>query len=126
MNILVVTIISLLSLFSSDTESSEMDKTMLHALKNGNAKVLSSYFTSSIKLSIQKEDQIATKFQAEMIVLDFFKVNKPQEVKKAVNQKDSPANYLIYDVKTDKRQIRVFMKIVTLQNKDYISEFRIE
>lgn len=125
MNILVVTIISILSFFS-ETDQSEMDKAIMHALKNGNAKELSSYFTSSIKLSIHNEDQIASRHQAEFIVLDYFKNNKLIDIKKAVQQKDSQINFLIYEVKTDKRQVRVFMKIVTLGNKDRISEFRVE
>jgi len=125
MNILVVTLISILSLFSY-TDNSEMDKIIFQALKNGDAKILSSYFTSSIKLSIHNEDQIATKFQAEFIVLDYFKNNKLVEIKKAAQQKDSQINCLIYDVKTDKKQVRVFMKIVALKDKDHISEFRVE
>ena len=58
MNIIVVTIISILSLFNL-SDNNDMDKVVIDALMNSDAKRLSNLFTSSIKISILKEEQIA-------------------------------------------------------------------
>lgn len=125
MNILVYTLISILSIFNF-SDNNEIEKSVLNALKNGNAKELSTFFTSSLKVSIHNEQQIANKSQAELIVSDYFNNNVLIEVKRSEHHNEKTKNCLIYDVKTSKKQVRVFMKIVNLRNKDYISEFRVE
>jgi hypothetical protein len=125
MNILVVTILSIFSLFNL-SENNDIDKVVLDALKNTDAKRLSSLFTSSIKVSILNNEQIANKYQAELIVSDFLKNNKLVEIKRLPQQKNSSVNCLIYEVRTVKGRQRIFMKIVNLKNKDHISEFRVE
>jgi ribosomal protein S17E len=125
MNIIVVTIISILSLFNL-SDNNDMDKVVLDALMNSDAKRLSNLFTSSIKISILKDEQIANKYQAELIVSDFFKNNKLVEIKRLSQPKNISINCLVYEVKTLKGRQRIFMKIVNLKNKDHISEFLVE
>ncbi len=125
MNIIVVTIISIFSLFNL-SDNNDMDKVVLDALMNSDAKRLSNLFTSSIKISILKDEQIANKYQAELIVSDFFKNNKLIEIKRLPQPKNISINCLVYEVRTVKGRQRIFMKIVNLKNKDHISEFRVE
>ncbi|MGN0001871.1 MAG: DUF4783 domain-containing protein [Sphingobacterium composti] len=108
------------------SDSGEIDKSVLTALEKGDAKELSKFFTSSIKISIHKNDQIATKYQSELILDHYFKENKLQDIKKSSLANNSHGNYLIYDVKTQNKSVRVFVKIVKLKNSEYISELRIE
>lgn len=125
MSITLNIIFLVFSLFNV-SDSGEIDKSVLTALEKGDAKELSKFFTSSIKISIHKNDQIATKYQSELILDHYFKENKLQDIKKSSLANNSHGNCLIYDVKTQNKSVRVFVKIVKLKNSEYISELRIE
>lgn len=125
MSIILNIVFTIFSLFSS-YDSSEIDKSVALALKKGNAKELSKLFTSSIKLSIHKGEQIATKYQSELILDQYFKANKIQKIQKSSVGTNSQNNCLIYDIRTQNKSVRIFVKVVKLKNTEYISELRIE
>src|SRR5690606_41950771 len=49
------------------------------ALKEGNAKKLSGLFSNTVNLSIKREEGTFTKFQAELLLQEFFRSNKVNE-----------------------------------------------
>lgn len=125
MNTVLYVLFFVLSVFGS-SDLREIDKTIGAALKNADAKELSKHFTSSVKLSIYRDEQIATKYQAELILSEYLKDNKLQEIKKLPLSEEQSNNYFIYEAKTQNRKVRIFIKVVKLKNNEFISEFRVE
>lgn len=96
-------------------------------LRSSNSKIIGKHFSSSINLSISKEEQIVTRFQGELLLSDFFKRNKVTEVKRiTASGKDQLNRYFIYSIKTEKHSFRVIVKVIELKGTVSISELRIE
>jgi len=100
---------------------------IFHAFKAGNAKILTKEFADHVALTINKEDNYYTKFQAGLFLSDFFRSNKITGVKEIQKKLSSTTHsYLVYELKTNNSSYRVFIRL-TLVNKEYkISELRIE
>lgn len=99
---------------------------MLH-LKNGNAKGLVKHFSSSVNLSIDKDEGYYSKFQSELILEDFFRSNKPEEVKQIQKIAQTSNNqYLIYQLQTKSRKFRIFLKMNMVDNEMKVIEMRVE
>ncbi|WP_229707645.1 DUF4783 domain-containing protein [Sphingobacterium alkalisoli] len=98
-----------------------------NGLKNGNSKTLSKHFASTLSLSINKEESVYSKFQAELVLNDFFRANKITELKHLQKVAGNSSNkYLIYSLKTIKKSYRVFVKLIDIKGDFTISELRIE
>jgi hypothetical protein len=98
-----------------------------NGLKNSNSKSLSKHFASTLSLSINKEESVYSKFQAELVLSDFFKTNKTMELKHVQKVTGNPSSkYLIYNLKTAKKSYRVFVKLIDNNGDFHISELRIE
>ncbi|UIR57609.1 DUF4783 domain-containing protein [Sphingobacterium sp. SRCM116780] len=107
--------------------SSDINDALLSQLKVGNAKNIARYFASSMTLSILNEDGLYSKFQAEMLLNDFFSKNKPNSVKllqKITN--NSNYNYYVYSLSSNKSLFRIFVKVSSAKNAETIEEFRVE
>lgn len=99
---------------------------MLH-LKNGNAKGLVKHFSSSVNLSIDKDEGYYSKFQSELILEDFFRNNKPEEVKQIQKIAQTSNNqYLIYQLQTKSRKFRIFLKMNLVDSEMKVIEMRVE
>ncbi len=98
-----------------------------NGLKNSNSKSLSKHFASTLSLSIDKEESVYSKFQAELVLTDFFRTNKTTELKHVQKVTGNPNNkYLIYNLKTAKKSYRIFVKLIDNNGNFNISELRIE
>ena len=72
-----------------------------NSIKNGDAKTLSTHFSSNIDLTILDKEDVYSKAQAEQILLAFFSKNKPVDFKimhKGVSKEG--AKYAIGNLKT--------------------------
>ncbi|MCA5003677.1 DUF4783 domain-containing protein [Sphingobacterium bovistauri] len=125
MKLLIYIYISIFSIFSF-SETSDIEKYITSAFKKGDAKTISRYFTSSVKVSIERNEQIASKSQAEIIVSDYLNDNKLLEVEHRQYSKDSNTNFLLFEAKSNKKDIKIFIKLVKIRDSEYISELRIE
>lgn len=111
----------------SSFQTSDLNMVLSQGLKSSNAKAISKYFSSSINLSINKEEQVVTRFQGELLLADFFRQNKVSEVKRVTSAGNSQSNrYFIYSIKTTKRNFRVLVKVIELKGATSISELRID
>lgn len=100
---------------------------LLQGLRNGNAKEVSSYFAPNISITIKNETGYYSKFQAEMVLGDFFRANKPIEVKQMQRISGNTSNYyIIYQLKTSSDSYRIFARFMDSSGTHQISEFRIE
>ncbi|SKB97510.1 protein of unknown function [Sphingobacterium nematocida] len=111
----------------SSFQITDISNNISQGLKANNAKAIAKYFSSSISLSIDKEEQVVTRFQGELLLADFFRQYKVTEVKRLTASGGNQSNrYFIYNVKTAKRNFRVLVKVIELKGAASISELRIE
>ena len=111
----------------SSFQVTDISNNISQGLKANNAKAIIKYFSSSISLSIDKEEQVVTRFQGELLLADFFRQYKVTEVKRLTASGGNQSNrYFIYNVKTAKKNFRVLVKVIELKGAASISELRIE
>ena len=112
-------------LFSSF--QSDVALELLGALKANNAKNVANFFGQNVSLSIKNDSGYYSKFQAEVILSDFFRLTKTSEVKQ-VQRTNSSNNsfYIVYQIKTNQGSYRVFVKLVQSGGDAQINELRIE
>ncbi len=96
------------------------------ALKTGHAKNLGSTFASSINLSLKREDGVYTKFQAELLLEDFFRSNKVSELKEVQRVNNDSNSYLVYSLKAGDATFRVFIKLMPISKGYEVIEMRVE
>lgn len=96
------------------------------ALRTGSAKKVSNTFASSVSLSVKREDGTYTKFQAELLLDEFFRTNKVEQLKELQRVNNSSNSYIVFSLKSNKSTYRVFVKLVSADTKFQVVEMRIE
>lgn len=97
------------------------------ALKEGSAKKLSALFNNTVSLSIKREEGTFTKFQAELLLNDFFRSNKVDGLKEEQRANNSSASFVVFSLRANAKNYRVFVKFIQANNKEFkIDEVRIE
>ena len=100
---------------------------LLGALKSNNAKTISTLFSQNVSLSVKNDTGHYSKFQAEVILTDFFRSVKTSEVKQVQRTNRNGANfYIVYQMKTNQGSFRVFAKFNQAGGEATIVELRIE
>ena len=94
------------------------------AIRAGNAKELSKYFSKNIDLNIPGSEGVFSKTQAELIMKDFFSKYKTLEFN-TLHQGSSKdgAKYTIGNLKTDKGSFRLYFYMKKTSDVYYIHEF---
>ena len=94
------------------------------AIRAGNAKELSKYFSKNIDLNIPGSEGVFSKTQAELIMKDFFSKYKTLEFN-TLHQGSSKdgAKYTIGNLKTDKGSFRLYFYMKKTADVYYIHEF---
>ncbi|MCG8702201.1 MAG: DUF4783 domain-containing protein [Bacteroidales bacterium] len=98
---------------------------IINSLKNGDATELSKHFNNTIELTINGNEQIYSKTQAELILKNFFKENPPSEVK-VLHQSGKEAWYAILSMKSGEKSYRITLLIKEKDSKNLIHQLRIE
>lgn len=96
------------------------------SLKVGNAKKLSNVFSNNLTLSVKKDDGTYSKFQAELLLEDFFRSNKVEQLKRLQCVNNAPNSYIVFSLKTAKSTYRVFIKLSSVNKRFQVVELRIE
>jgi len=100
---------------------------ILSSLLAGSSKDLAKNFASSVSVAVKQEDGVYSKFQAELVISEFFKQNKPSKVTLAQRMTNNAANaYYVFLLKTQNQNYRVFTKLIENNDVFYISEIRFE
>lgn len=96
------------------------------AINNGNSKELSSYFNSTVDMTVPEANGSYSKSQSEMIIKDFFKKYKPILFK--INQEGSYNNSLftIGILYTKKGNFRTYYMLRKIDNKYLIHQLQFE
>ena len=113
--------------FAIDTSFDDVVRSTSAALKNSDTKRLSVIFDTSVNISLKREEGVYTKFQAELLLNDFFRTNKVGALKEMQRANNSSTSFVVYSMKANSNTYRVFIKFVQSKNKEFkIAEIRVE
>ncbi|WP_437921594.1 DUF4783 domain-containing protein [Sphingobacterium sp. LRF_L2] len=96
------------------------------SLKAGDAKRLSASFDQTINLSVKREEGVYTKFQAEVLLSEFFRSNKVLTIKELQRVNSLANSFLVFSLKSNNSTYRVFFKIAQSDKEYRVTELRIE
>jgi len=121
-------LISLLGCFFILTSVSfaQIPDEIVISIQNGNDAGLAAFFNENVELVVQTHDDVYSKSQAQQIIAEFFKSNKPKKFSIIHQGGKEGAQYAIGSLTTNTGTFRVYF---LLKNKDknfYIHQLRIE
>ncbi|GAA4130803.1 hypothetical protein GCM10022216_00220 [Sphingobacterium kyonggiense] len=119
--------IAVLPLLSFAYWQNDPSNELMDAFKNNNAKGISAYFGQNVSLSIKNDSGHYSKFQAELMLSDFFRSNKTQDIKKVQQtNRNNSSFYIVYQLKSSSGTYRLFFKFNHIDGESQITELRIE
>ena len=96
------------------------------SIQNGNDVSLSAFFNENVELVVESHDDVYSKSQAQQIVAEFFKLNKPKQFKIIHDGGKEDARYAIGSLVTANGTFRVYFLLKSKNNNSYIHQLRIE
>ena len=117
-------IVFFLSALASDTfAQNDVVSQVKETIKAGSAKELSKFLNQTVDVTIGDKVDSYSKAQAEFVFRDFFKANPPNEFS-IIHQGSSKGgqSFAIGQYKTGNDTYRVFMKIKTVSNQQFVHE----
>lgn len=96
------------------------------SIQNGNDASLASYFNENVELVVETHDDVYSKSQAQQIVAEFFKANKPKQFSIIHQGGKDGARYAIGSLTTTTGTFRVYFLLKNKNNNSYIHQLRIE
>jgi len=96
------------------------------SMQNGNDAVLASFFHEKVELVFQTQDDVYSKSQAQQIVAEFFKANKPKQFSILHQGGPEAARYAVGSLTTNTGTFRVYFLLKNKNNISYIHQLRIE
>ncbi|MGJ1197291.1 DUF4783 domain-containing protein [Sphingobacterium spiritivorum] len=124
--IMATVVLSFLSSFARGW-GQDIAENILSSLRAGNSKDLAKNFASTVSVAVKQEDGVYSKFQAELILNEFFRQNKPSSARIMQKMNSNSSNaYYVFSLKTQREQYRVFTKLIENNDVLYISEIRFE
>jgi hypothetical protein len=99
---------------------------IVSALNKGDASALSSYFSSTIELTIHEKEEIYSRTQAEIILRKFFSENQPTQFSIIHQGGKENSKYAIGNLSTNSKSFRVTFLLKTEENRVLIHQLRIE
>lgn len=96
------------------------------SIQNGNDASLAEFFNENVELVVQTHDDVYSKSQAQQIVAEFFKSNKPKQFSIIHQGGKDGARYAIGSLTTNTGVFRVYFLLKVKNNNSYIHQLRIE
>ncbi len=96
------------------------------SIQNGNDVSLASFFNENVELVVLAHDDVYSKSQAQQIVAEFFKANKPKQFSIIHQGGKDGARYAIGSLNTSNGIFRVYFLLKSKDNNSYIHQLRIE
>lgn len=96
------------------------------SIQSGNDAALASFFNENVELVVQTHDDVYSKSQAQQIVAEFFKSNKPKQFSIVHQGGKEGARYAIGSLTTSTGTFRVYFLLKNKNNNSYIHQLRIE
>lgn len=105
---------------------SQIPDEIVLSIQSGNDVILASYFNQNVELVVQSHDDVFSKSQAQQIVAEFFKANKPKQFSIIHQGGKEGARYAIGSLITNTGTFRVYFLLKSKDNNSYIHQLRIE
>ena len=105
---------------------SQIPDEIVLSIQNGNDEVLASYFNQNVELMVENHEDVFSKSQAQQIVAEFFKANKPKQFTIIHQGGKEGARYAIGSLITNTGTFRVYFLLKTKDNNSFIHQLRIE
>lgn len=117
-------IISLVTCFSANALFDPYED-IANAIRSGDAKSVSRYFSNSVDLTLISQEDVYSKAQAEQIIKDFFNKNTPRSFS-IIHKGESKdgAKYAIGNLSTSNGNYRVYYYFKVTGSSVYIQELR--
>ncbi len=96
------------------------------SFQNGNDGSLAGFFNENVELVVETHDDVYSKSQAQQIVADFFKSNKPKQFTILHQGGKDGARYAIGTLITNTGTFRVYFLLKNKNNNAYIHQLKIE
>jgi len=96
------------------------------SIQNGNDGSLAAFFNDNVELVVGTHDDVYSKSQAQQIVAEFFKSNKPKQFSIIHQGGKEDARYAIGSLTTATGTFRVYFLLKNKNNNSYIHQLRIE
>lgn len=96
------------------------------SIQNGNDGSLAAFFNDNVELVVGTHDDVYSKSQAQQIVAEFFKSNKPKQFAIIHQGGKEDARYAIGSLTTATGTFRVYFLLKNKNNNSYIHQLRIE
>jgi hypothetical protein len=96
------------------------------SIQNGDDASLAEFFNENVELVVQTHDDVYSKSQAQQIVAEFFKMNKPKQFSIIHQGGKDGARYAIGSLTTNTGTFRVYFLLKNKDNISYIHQLRIE
>ena len=105
----------------------DIKQNITDAFKSGNSKEISEFFTSSIDLAVNDNDDVYSKAQAEQILKKFFSEHKPSSFKiMHEGESRNGIKYFIGELETANGKFRVTINMKDVSGSTKIHQLRIE
>jgi hypothetical protein len=96
------------------------------SFQTGNDATLAAFFNDNVELVVGTHDDVYSKSQAQQIVAEFFKSNKPRQFSIIHQGGKDDARYAIGSLTTASGTYRVYFLLKNKNNNSYIHQLRIE
>lgn len=113
-------------LLLTGTVQAQIPDEIVVSIQEGNDVKLASYFNENVELVVQTHDDVYSKAQAQQIVAEFFKANRPKQFTIVHQGGKEGARYAIGSLTTNTGIFRVYFLLKTKDNNSYIHQLRIE
>lgn len=104
----------------------EIPDEIVVSFQKGNDAVLAGFFNENIDLTVETKTDVYSKSQAQQIVADFFRVNKPKQFSIIHQGGKDGARYAIGSLTTSSGTFRVYFLLKSKDKNVYIHQLRIE
>ena len=95
-------------------------------IQSGNDAALAEFFNENVELVVQTHDDVYSKSQAQQIIAEFFKSNKPKKFSIIHQGGKEDAQYAIGNLTTNTGTFRVYFLLKNKNNSSFIHQLRIE
>ena len=120
-------IIALLLFVSATSARADIIDDIAGAIRSGNAKEISKYFSGNVELKVLDQENIYSKAQAELIIRDFFTKHPVKNFTLAHKSTAKPdSQFAIGTLETSNGKYRVHYFLKKTGDKLMIQQFRIE
>lgn len=123
---LIVILFSVFLLTKISVAQGQIPEGIVSSIQNGNDAGLAKFFNENVELVVQTHDDVYSKSQAQQIVAEFFKANKPKQFSIIHQGGKDGARYAIGSLTTNTGTFRVYFLLKNKDNISYIHQLRIE